>query len=183
MYWQTADTWLQKAKWISAYVRYLHAVAQAVQLLVVDWSAAVRWAGLSTGRGLRRREDLVAAWDSSHCRESADLSPWNFFFVHLHRLSRGNRLSELINPAQSNNELLFHPFCLSTIENTSYVNLLPCKIKYYIVKYYLKKLLFSLKTLITVSNCLFSIWLNWIAVCFRLLVEQNKTSEDMNPLT
>lgn len=69
-------------------LRYLHAVAQAVQLLVVDWSTAVRWAGLCTGRRLRRGKDLVAAWDSSHRREYADFSPRNFFFVHLYCLKQ-----------------------------------------------------------------------------------------------
>lgn len=68
-------------------------MAQAVQLLVVDWLAAVWWAGLSTSRSLSRGEDLVAAWDSSHRRKDADFSPRNFLFVHLNRLRRtkGNR--------------------------------------------------------------------------------------------
>lgn len=69
-------------------VRYLYAVAQTVQLLVVDWSPVVRWAGLCTGRRLRRRDDLVAARDSSHRCEDANFSPRNFLFVHLHRLRR-----------------------------------------------------------------------------------------------
>lgn len=68
-------------------VRYLHAVAHAVQQLVVDWSAAVRWAGLCTGR-LRWRKDLVAARNSSHRREGSNFSPRNFLFVHLHGLRR-----------------------------------------------------------------------------------------------
>lgn len=61
-------------------------MAEAVQLLVVDWSAAVRWAGLRAGGWLRRRDDLMAAWDSSHRCEDADLSPGNFLLMHLHRL-------------------------------------------------------------------------------------------------
>lgn len=83
VHWQKAHCWT-----MCSCVTYLHAMAQAVQLLVVDWSTAIRWAGLCTGRRLRRREDLVAAWDSSHCREDADFSPRNFLFVHLHRLKR-----------------------------------------------------------------------------------------------
>lgn len=65
-------------------VTHLDAVPHAVQLLVVDWSAAVRWAGLRTGR--RRREDLVATWNATHRREGADFSPRHFLFVHLHHL-------------------------------------------------------------------------------------------------
>lgn len=67
-------------------VRDLHAVAQSVQLLVVDWPTAVRWAGLRPCRRWSRRQDLVAARNSFHCREGADFSPRNFLFVHLHRL-------------------------------------------------------------------------------------------------
>lgn len=65
-------------------VTHLDAMAQAVQLLVADWPAAVRWAGLQTGR--RWREDLVATWNAPHRREGADFSPRHFLFVHLHRL-------------------------------------------------------------------------------------------------
>ncbi len=83
---------------------HLHAMTQAVQLLVVDWLAAVRWAGLSTGSRLRRREDLVAAWDSSHRRENTDFSPGNFLLVHLHRL---RRTKSKINTADSNYEFVF----------------------------------------------------------------------------
>lgn len=54
-------------------VTHLDAMAQAIQLLVVDWSATVRWAGLRTGR--RRREDLVATWNTPHRREGANFSP------------------------------------------------------------------------------------------------------------
>lgn len=63
-------------------VCYLHAVAQTVQLLVVDWLAAVWWAWLHAGG----REDLVAAWDSSHGCEHANLPPENLLLVHVHGL-------------------------------------------------------------------------------------------------
>lgn len=83
---------------VRLFPRDLDPVPHAVQLLVVDWSAAVRWAGLRTGR--RRREDLVATWNATHRREGADFSPRHFLFVHLHRLAnevdRGLHVSQLI---------------------------------------------------------------------------------------
>lgn len=91
-------------------------MAQAVQLLVVDWSAAVRWAGLCTGRRLRGREDLVAAWDSSHRREDTDLSPRNLFFVHLHCLRRTtrNKKRDNVEAEESNNESFNQRLVLKT---------------------------------------------------------------------
>lgn len=69
-------------------VRYLHAMAQVIQLLIVDWLTAVWWAGLCTRWRLGRGKDLVAAWDSSNRCERANFSARNFFFVHLHCLKQ-----------------------------------------------------------------------------------------------
>lgn len=78
-------------------MRYLHAVAQFVQLLVVDWTAAVRWAGLCSSW----RDDLIVAGNSSDRGEDANLPPSNFLFMHLYGLKENQRLEDILDHNQN----------------------------------------------------------------------------------
>lgn len=72
-------------------------MAQPIQLLVVNWSAAVGWAGL---RHLVWGQNFVVPWDSADHREGADLPTRHLLLVHLHRLSNqvdgGLHVSQLV---------------------------------------------------------------------------------------